>query len=91
MRSGWGVQHRFARCTFYGEGLSVEPSLLETLDRSDASIAQFSILNPQSSMTLHAALHSQGAQDGGDHSGHYLKNLFDGVPFEVHNSECFNF
>ena len=69
----------------------MEPSLLETLDRSDASIAQFSILNPQSSMTLHAALHSQGAQDGSDHSGYYLKNLFDGVPFDVHNSECFNF
>ena len=47
MRSGWGVQHRFARCTFLGEGLSVEP---KTLDRSDASIAQFSILNSQFSI-----------------------------------------
>ena len=69
----------------------MEPSLLETLDRSDASIAQFSILNPQSSMTLHAALHSQGAKDGGDDGSHYLKDLFDGVPFDVHNSECFNY
>ena len=41
-------------------------------------------------MTLHAALHSQGAKDGGDDGSYYLKDLLDGVPFDVHNSECFN-
>ena len=66
--------------------------LRRSIDLMQVSLnSQFSILNPQSSMTLHAALHSQGAQDGSDDGSYYLKNLFDGVPFEVHNSECFNF
>ena len=63
--------------------------LRRSIDLMQVSLnSQFSILNPQSSMTLHAALHSEGAKDGGDDCGNYLKDLLDLIPTKFHNLLC---